>query len=119
MIDATRTYLTREGGAVQVLATGSPDPCTLTPVVAWIETRRYGWLLAQFTTSGRYEFADRSRRCDFDLVLAPELERADPVDLELAPSYRSVCALCGRGDGHTSATCPWALTVVHGDASCA
>lgn len=117
MIDGSKSYTTREGGAVLMYTTTAPDDRY--PVVAHIHTRRYGWLLAEFTHDGRYAFADLGKRCPYDLVLAPPAPtlKAEHVELSIAPSYGVVCALCGR-EGHASPACPWALTVVHGEAAC-
>jgi hypothetical protein len=68
MIDKALAYRTREGGAVLLHCVTAPSDCY--PVVAHIETRRYGWLLAEFTEDGRYAFGDRGRQCEYDLVLA-------------------------------------------------
>lgn len=117
MIDASKSYTTREGGAVRILCTDHEDP--LYPVVASVVYKHTSFRqVFLYTAEGRYEFAEHGRH-DLDLVLAPPAPtlKAEHVELSIAPSYGVVCALCGR-EGHASPACPWALTVVHGEAAC-
>lgn len=71
MIDTSRTYQTREGGAARILCTDHEDP--LYPVVASVVHKHTSFrMVFLYSAEGRYEFTE-GRQHPLDLVLAPEV----------------------------------------------